>query len=125
MGVPTGSSPKLKLVLPKLSTGFELIPVPLTATVAVPPLAQLLEMLSVPLAVPVTVGLKLTCMVSDCPGFRVAGNVIPDIVKPVPERVAELIVTAAVPVEVKVRVFIEVEFRFTVPKDRLLALTPS
>ena len=41
------------------------VPVPLKATVSVLPLESLLEMVIVPVAVPVTVGLKLTWSVTD------------------------------------------------------------
>ena len=59
--VPTGSSPKLKLVVLKLSTGLvELVPVPLRVTVNALPVDELLEMVIVPLAEPATVGSKLT-----------------------------------------------------------------
>jgi hypothetical protein len=37
------------------------------------------------------------------PGFKVAGNVAPETEKPVPVSVAPLMVTGAVPVEVKVK----------------------
>ena len=58
--VPTGSSPKLTLFVLKLSTGLGEIPEPLRLTVEVLPLLALLEIVIEPLAVPVTVGLKLT-----------------------------------------------------------------
>ena len=63
-GVPTGSSPKLRLVVLKVRTGFA-TPVPLRATEVVVPLEELLEMEIAPLAAPVTVGSKLTCKVTD------------------------------------------------------------
>jgi hypothetical protein len=60
------------------------------------------------------------------PGFKVTGNELPDdIVKPVPLSVAELIVTAAVPVEVKVTDRVDVEPVATLPNATLLALTLS
>lgn len=60
-GVFTGSSPKLRLVLLKVSTGWEETPVPERLTKElVLPLEELLEILSVPLAVLATVGWKLT-----------------------------------------------------------------
>ena len=48
------------------------------------------------------VGSNCTFSVTDWLGFKVTGNVAPDIVKPVPLNVAELMVTGAVPVEVNV-----------------------
>jgi len=60
-GVPTGSSPKFKVVALRLKIGFvELTPVPLRLTVAKPLLDELLEIVMVPFAAPVTVGSKLT-----------------------------------------------------------------
>lgn len=124
VAVPTGSFPKLKLALLKLSTGLlEFAPVPLRATVAVPPFVELLDTVMVPLTAPVTVGAKLTCRLSDCPGLRVAGHAAPDIVKPVPERAAELIVTGAVPDELNVSICVEVVFSVTLPNARVVALT--
>ncbi len=49
----------------------------------------------------------------------------PDIVKPVPLNVAELIVTGAVPVEVNVTGSVEAVFTVTSPNVRLAALTVS
>lgn len=45
---------------PLLTVNWGVVPVPLRDTVAVVPLDELLEMLSVPLADPATVGAKLT-----------------------------------------------------------------
>ena len=52
-----------------------------------------------------------------------AGSVAPETEKPVPFGTADLTVTAAVPEEVSVSVLVEVVFRVTLPKVRLLALT--
>jgi hypothetical protein len=49
--------------------------------------------------------------------------VAPDIVKPVPLNVAELMVTGAVPVEVNVTGSVEEVFTVTLPKARVVALT--
>ncbi len=51
-----------------------------------------------------------------------AGKVAPEIAKPVPFNVTELTVTAVAPVDVRVSVFVEVEFTVTVPKSSTLAL---
>src|SRR5579864_6476853 len=88
----------------------------------VAPLEALLEIVMAPLATPATVGSKLTCRVTDWPGFSVTGNELPDSAKPAPASVAEFTVKAAVPEEVKVRVLVEVVFSVTVPKARVLAL---
>lgn len=58
--VPTGSLPKLTLLVLKVRTGFALSPVPLRLTVNVLPVDELLEMVIVPLAAPATVGSNLT-----------------------------------------------------------------
>ena len=71
---------------------------------AVPLGEELLWMLSCPVAAPVVVGSNPTSSVTARPGFRVTGNVAPDIVKPLPVTVAALTVTAAVPVELSVTV---------------------
>jgi len=55
-------------------------------------------------------------------GFSVTGKVAPETPKPVPLTVAELIVSAAVPLEVSVSDCAEGVFRFTLPKERLPAL---
>lgn len=55
-------------------------------------------------------------------GFKVAGNLAPDIVKPVPVKAAELMVTGAEPLEVKDRDFVAGVLKATVPNDRLVAL---
>lgn len=51
------------------------------------------------------------------------GKVTPDIVKPIPVSVAELIVTGDVPVEVSVRGSVEGVFSVTLPNARLGKLT--
>ena len=51
------------------------------------------------------------------------GKVAPDTVKPFPERVVDCTVTAAVPVEVKVTVFVDAVLSVTFPKARLVGLT--
>ena len=53
------------------------------------------------------------------------GKVTPEMVKPVPETVAELIVTATLPVEFKVRDWFEVLFTVTLPKETDAGLTVS
>jgi len=58
--VPTGSLPKLRLLLLKVRTGFAFTPVPLRLTVDMLPVDELLEIVMVPASVPVAVGSKLT-----------------------------------------------------------------
>jgi hypothetical protein len=58
-------------------------------------------------------------------GFRVRGKVAPETVNPLPLTAAALTVTAAVPVEDRVRVCVVAAFTFTLPKDKLDELTLS
>ncbi len=51
------------------------------------------------------------------------GNVAPEKVKPLPATVAELMVTGALPVEVKVTACVPDAPTFTLPKARLELLT--
>jgi hypothetical protein len=84
----------------------------------------LLLSVSCPVAAPVAVGLNCTCSVSVCAGFKFFGKVTPTMVNPVPVIPAALTVTADVPVELKVSVFVVAMFTVTLPKLRLAALTP-
>jgi hypothetical protein len=68
---------------------------------------------------PAAVGSNFTLSVADWVGFRVTGKVAPDIVKPVPVNVAELMVTGAVPVEVNVTGSVDGVFTVTLPNARL------
>lgn len=58
-------------------------------------------------------------------GFKVSGKLAPETVNPVPATLAALTVTAAVPVEVRVSVWLAAVFTFTLPNDRLEELTLS
>jgi hypothetical protein len=60
--------------------------------------------------------------VTDWVGFKVTGKVAPDIVKPVPVNVAELMVTGSVPLEVSVTGSIDGVFGVTSPNARLAGL---
>jgi hypothetical protein len=85
-------------------------------------LDELLWMANCPVVAPVTVGSNCTSNVIAKLGFRVTGNVAPDIVKPVPRNVAELMVTGVVPVELNVTDSIDVVLTVTSPNVRLAAL---
>jgi len=100
-------------------------PVPLRLIVAVPPEEALLEMVSVPVAAPADMGSNCTCSVAAWFGVNVTGNVTPEILKPVPAIVAELMVSVPLPLEVSVTDCVVGEFRFTFPNDRLPALRVS
>ena len=69
------------------------------------------------------VGENLTLNVIAWPGFSVTGNVAPDIEKPVPLIDAELIVNAAVPLDVSFTGSVALEPTVTSPKLRLVGLT--
>jgi hypothetical protein len=120
----TVSLPKLRLDALTVNWGLAAaVPVPLKATLAVPPVIELLLIVSCPVTAPVAVGLNWTCSANVCFGFSVAGKVPPTIVKPVPEIASELTVTADVPEEVSVTVIVFAVFTVSLPKLRLDALS--
>ena len=75
------------------------VPVPDKGSVAVDPLAELLEMESCPVTAPAVAGSNRTLRLVVWPGVKVRGKVAPEIEKPVPATVAELTMSGAVPVE--------------------------
>jgi hypothetical protein len=101
------------------------VPVPLRLITAVPLVVELLVTVSWPVAAPVAAGSNCTLSVALWPGFNVTGKPIPDIEKPTPASAAELIVTGAVPVDVKVRDCVADVFTITLPKAMLFALMLS
>ena len=120
----TVTLPNAKLVGLIVSCGLATtVPVPLRLTTAVLLVDESLWIVSWPEAAPVTAGSNCTFSVTDWPGFKVTGNVAPDIVKPVPVSAAELMVTGAVPVEVNVTGCVEGVFSVTLPNIRLTALS--
>jgi hypothetical protein len=70
----------------------------------------------------VAVGSNCTFTVTDWVGFKVTGKVAPDIVKPVPLRAPELMVTGAVPVDFNVAGCVDDVFTVTLPNVKLAAL---
>lgn len=70
-------------------------------------------------------GSNCTLSVAVWPGFKVAGNVTPASEKLVPVNIAELMVTGAVPVDVKVTDCVAVEFTSTLPNGTLVTLMLS
>jgi hypothetical protein len=86
---------------------------------------EVLETVSDPVAAPVVIGSNCTLSTTVWLGFRVSGKVAPETEKPVPEAVAELTVTAAVPVELRVSDCVAGEFSVTPPKPMLPALMLS
>lgn len=95
-------------------------PAPLSAIVAVP---ALLTSVTVPLCVPVVVGSNPMFNVADCPGLSVIGNAKPEMLNPVPVTEPELMVSAAVPVELISTDWVDVVFRFTLPNETLVLAT--
>jgi hypothetical protein len=75
------------------------MPLPVRLTTEEDPVEELLARVSDPLTVPDAVGANWTDNVAVWFGFSVSGKVAPEVEKPDPETVAELMVTAAVPVE--------------------------
>ena len=98
---------------------------PVRLIVAVPLVEELLVMVNLPEAAPAVVGSNCTVSVAAWLGFSVSGKVAPDIVNPVPVRVAALMVTDAVPEEVRVRDCVAGTLSATLPNAMLLALTLS
>ncbi len=106
-----------------LNTGAVATPVPLRPISAVGLADELLAIVTWPVAAPALAGSNCKLKVAACFDFKVSGNVAPDMLKPVPVRVAELIVTGAVPVDVKVTDLVDLVFTVTLPKPTLVALT--
>jgi hypothetical protein len=100
-------------------------PVPLRLIAAALLVDELLTMVSVPLAAPAAVGSNCTVSVAVWFMFSVSGKLAPETEKPVPVRVAELMVTAAVPVEDSVIDCVVAAFTATLPKFRLEELMLS
>ena len=79
-----------------------LVPVPLRLITADGLVVELLVRVSAPVAAPVEVGSKLTFSLAVCPRLRVSGKLAPDMLKPGPVSVPALMVSGAVPEEVRV-----------------------
>lgn len=93
-------------------------PVPDKATVA-GPVEELLAIDSWPANTPADAGAKWTGSVALCPGLMVSGNAAPVTWNPAPATVAEVTVTAADPVDVKVKLCDVLDPTGTFPKFRL------
>ena len=96
---------------------------PLNANVAVGLVDELLVIVSLPVSEPAAVGANSRFRFRDWPGLSVTGKLDPDTENPVPVTVAELTVTGAVPLDVKVTVCAASVFMATEPKEMLVALT--
>ena len=123
-GVFTVTLPNVRLAALSVNCGLATaVPVPLRLTTAVLLVEELLWIVNCPDAAPVAVGSNCTFSVTDWLGFKVTGNVAPDMVKPVPVSAAELIVTGAIPVEVRVTGCVDAVFTDTLPNVRLAVLS--
>ena len=60
------------------------VPVPLTAMVRGEPLASLFVTVTLPVTLPVVLGVNVTARTADCDGLIVAGVLIPLTLNPVP-----------------------------------------
>ena len=98
-------------------------PVPLSPTVIVEFVEELLVTLSCPVADPVAVGLNVSVKLNVWPGFSVAGKFTAEAEKPLPVTETPLTVTGAVPLEFSVTVCVVELFTTTPPNEMLLALT--
>jgi hypothetical protein len=116
-----------KLRVEALSINFGLaaaaVAVPVRATAAVLPLAELLLIVSCPVSVPTAVGKNRNCKVTEWFGLSVTGKLPETMVKPAPEIEAEFTVTAEVPDDVSVTEPVAEEFTVTLPKLRAEALS--
>lgn len=95
---------------------------PLRLTTAAPLVDELLWMDRSPLAGTAAVGSNCMSIATASPGFRVTGNVAPDIVKPVPLSITEFTVTGPVPTEVNVTGCVDAVLMATLPNAKLVGL---
>jgi hypothetical protein len=101
------------------------MPAPLRTTTVDDPVEELLVTVIWPVAAPVAVGSNTILSVAVWLGFKVNGKVNPEMEKPVPLTVAELMVNAAVPVDDRISVCVAGVLMTTSPKPTLAALTLS
>jgi hypothetical protein len=99
--------------------------VPLNGIVIFVPVDELLETTSWPVAEPAEVGSNCSVRLVVWPGLSVTGSVDAEIKKPAPVTVAELTVTAAVPVDDKIKVCVVGVLTETLPNGTLVALMLS
>ena len=122
----TVTLPNVKLAALSVNCGFvAALPVPLRLTAAALLVDELLRIVNCPDAGPLAVGSNCTLRVTDWLGFKVIGNVAPDMVKPLPVSDPELMVTGAAPVEVRVTGCFDDVFSVTLPNVRLAVLSVS
>ncbi len=120
----TVTLPKLSVEALSVNWGLAAaVAVPVRATAAVLPLAELLLIVSCPAAVPTAVGRKRSCKVTEWFGLSVTGKLPEAMVKPAPEIEAEFTVNAEVPDDVSVTEPVAEESTVTLPKLRAEALS--
>jgi hypothetical protein len=86
---------------------------------------ELLPIVSWPVAGPTEDGANVSVKTTVCPGFKVAGRLIDETEKPLPVTATEFTVTAAVPVELSVTVWVVERFTTTDPNEMLVAFSVS
>jgi hypothetical protein len=107
-----------------LSVAGTRVPVPLRLITADGFVDELLVRVRAPFAAPVAKGSKWTVRVAVCPWLRVNGKLVPDMLKPAPVTVPALMVTGAVPVDIRVTdCGVAAVFTMTLPKARVPVLT--
>jgi hypothetical protein len=111
-------APVIELLLQEseLSAAGTAVPVPLRAMMVEAPVEELLARASCPVTAPAVVGSNWIVRAADWLGLSVSGNATPVIEKPAPVTAPELMVTAAVPVEVKITDCAVAVFTVTLPK---------
>ena len=102
------------------------VPVPLRLITADGFVDELLVSVRAPVAAPVAKGSKWTASVAVCPWLRVSGKLAPDMLNPAPVTVAALMVSGAVPLDIKVTdCGVAAVFTVTLPKAKLPVLRCS
>ena len=101
------------------------MPLPDRPTLRAAPSEELLASDNCPLSLPAPVGSNCTLRSAVCPGLSVIGKLAPGAEYPVPESVASLTVTGAVPVDESVKVCVADELTSTLPKSIVPVLTVS
>ena len=121
---PTARLPKLRLARFTVNCGVAAaVPVPPKLIRAVLLADELLLIVNFPVAAPAAAGLNCTVSASVCFGFKVAGRLAPEMLKPVPLIAAAVTFTGDVPVDVNITDCVPVEPTATFPKFTLPGLT--
>jgi hypothetical protein len=121
---PTTSLPKLRLEVESEMIRVAEPPLPLNATFTVE-FEALLEIVNVPVTLPVAVGAKFTVMLNVCPAEIVAGRVIEFRLNPVPLTLTPVTVMLALLLLLITTVCEFLVPVATVPKLTLVGVTPN